>query len=229
MTNKMIDKNYLLALFRHDFSHNFRHKLNLVNLGLACMTITAATAVTSTTTAIAQNATSVIIPNPQNAIASIFNIKGEQVGTATFTQTPLGLQVIVNVEKLTQGEHMIHIHENGKCDAPDFKTSGNHFNPKDDDDVDNEINPMHGAHGSHEKHEGEKHNPAGDLPNIVVKKDGKGNLNALLPRLSLDNKPNSLLKQGGTSILIHAGANGNSTIPNVDYKTRIACGVIKKS
>ncbi|TYQ31230.1 superoxide dismutase family protein [Pseudanabaena sp. UWO310] len=228
MTNKMIHKNHLLALFRH----NFRHKLNIVNLGLACMTITAATAVTSATTAIAQNATSVIIRNPQNAIANIFNIQGEQVGTATFTQTPLGLQVIVNVEKLTQGEHMIHIHENGKCDAPDFKTSGNHFNPKnpkDDDDDDHEINPMHGAHGSHEKHEGEKHNPAGDLPNIVVKKDGKGKLNALLPRLSLDNKPNSLLKQGGTSILIHAGANGNSTIPNVDYKTRIACGVIKKS
>ncbi|MDG3493017.1 MULTISPECIES: superoxide dismutase family protein [Pseudanabaena] len=196
------------------------------------MTITAATAVTSATV-IAQNATSVIIRNPQSAIASIFNIKGEQVGTATFTQTPLGLQVIVNVENLTQGEHMIHIHENGKCDAPDFKTSGNHFNPKNpkDDDDDNEINPMHGNHGAHEnheKHEGEKHNPAGDLPNIVVKKDGKGKLNALLPRLSLDNKPNSLLKQGGTSILIHAGANGNSTIPNVDYKTRIACGVIKK-
>jgi Cu-Zn family superoxide dismutase len=48
-----------------------------------------------------------------------------------------------------------------------------------------------------------------------------------MSKLTLGMGPNSLLKQGGTAIVIHAGANGKSTIPNVDYKTRIACGVVK--
>jgi Cu-Zn family superoxide dismutase len=174
----------------------------------SCITLATATTAAS---AIAQNAT-----------ARIFNIKGEQVGTATFIQTPLGVKVSLEVQNLTKGEHMVHIHENGKCDAPEFKTSGNHFDPKDDDADEHEQ-----MHMMHNKHEESKHKPAGDLPNIVVKQDGKGTLTALLSELSLGTGKNSLLKQGGTSILIHAGANGKSTIPNVDYKTRIACGIIK--
>ncbi len=159
-----------------------------------------------------------------SAISNIFNIKGEQVGTATFTQTPVGVMVALKVKNLTQGQHMVHLHENGKCDAPDFKTSGNHFDPIDMDDEAHEQH-MHHQHES-EKHEEGKHKPAGDLPNIIVNQDGHGSLTAILPSLTLGSGKNSLLKQGGTSILIHAGANGKSTIPNVDYKTRIACGII---
>ncbi len=172
---------------------------------LSYITLTAVTA----TSAIAQSATS-----------RILNIKGVQVGTATFTQTPLGVKVLLEVQNLAKGEHMVHVHENGKCDAPEFKTSGKHFASKDDNEHDH-MQMMHN------KHEESKHKPAGDLPNIVVKQDGKGTLTALLSELSLGTGKNSLLKKGGTSILIHAGANGKSTIPNVDYKTRIACGIIK--
>ncbi len=172
----------------------------------SCITLTM---VTTTASAIAQSATS-----------RILNIKGVQVGTATFTQTPLGVKVSLEVQNLAKGEHMVHIHENGKCDAPEFKTSGNHFAPKDDNEHDH-MQMMHN------KHEESKHKPAGDLPSIIVQQDGKGTLTALLSELSLGLGKNSLLKEGGTSILIHAGANGKSTIPNVDYKTRIACGIIK--
>ncbi len=153
----------------------------------------------------------------QNATARIFNVKGVQVGTATFIQTPLGVKVSLEVQNLTKGTHMMHIHENGKCDAPEFKTSGNHFDRQDDDAQEH----------MHNKHDEAKSKPAGDLPNIMVKLDGKGTLTALLSELSLGSGKNSLLKQGGTSIIIHAGADGKSTIPNVDYKTRIACGIIK--
>ena len=175
---------------------------------LSCVTLTTAT---TTSVAIAQTAKT-------NATSSIFNVKGEQVGTATFTQTPLGVTVSLEVRNLAKGEHMVHVHENGKCDAPDFKTSGNHFAPA-------HMNRDH--EHMHHKHEADKHKPAGDLPNIIVKQDGTGSLTALLPALTLGSGNNSLLKQGDTSILIHAGANGKSTIPNVDYKTRIACGVIQ--
>jgi Cu-Zn family superoxide dismutase len=175
---------------------------------LSCVTLAM---VTTTTVAIAQTA-------KPKAASSIFNVKGEQVGTATFTQTPLGVTVTIEVRNLAKGEHMVHVHENGKCDAPDFKTSGNHFAP---------THMNHDHEHMHHKNESDKHKPAGDLPNIIVKQDGTGSLTALLPALTLGSGKNSLLKQGGTSILIHAGANGKSTIPNVDYKTRIACGVIQ--
>ena len=196
----MNNQNHLPSQFASKFASKFA-------VIFSCITLSTATTAAS---AIAENAT-----------ARIFNVKGAQVGTARFSQTPLGVEVLLEVQNLKKGEHMVHIHEHGKCDAPDFNTSGNHFAPKDDDDHDQM--PM-----LHSKHEESKHKPAGDLPNIVVKQDGRGTLTALLSELSLDSGKNSLLKQGGTSILIHAGANGKSTIPNVDYKTRIACGIIKR-
>ncbi len=191
----------------NNFQSRFSSKFAVL---LSCVTF----ATMGSTVAIAQTAKS-------NATANIFNVKGERVGTATFIQTPLGVKVTLQVQKLALGEHMVHLHENGKCDAPDFKTSGDHFDPADMDDEHHDHMQMQN------KHEVGKHKPAGDLPNIKVKQDGNGSLTALLPELSLGTGKNSLLKQGGTSIIIHAGANGKSTIPNVDYKTRIACGIIK--
>jgi Cu-Zn family superoxide dismutase len=172
-----------------------------------------------------------------SASSQIFNAKGELVGTATFSQSASGVKVTLRVQKLSQGEHMVHLHENGKCEAPDFKSAGNHFDPKRspmDNSHDHGLHHMqnkhhHHIHDKHEemKHGSDQHKPAGDLPNIMVKQDGTGTLTANMSKLTLGMEPNSLLKQGGTAIIIHAGANGKSTIPNVDYKTRIACGVVK--
>lgn len=192
---------------QNNFPSRFTSKLVVL---LSCATIAT---ISTTTVAIAQT-------TKPKASSRIFNVKGELVGTAKFTQTPFGVKVELKVQNLAQGEHMVHLHEQGKCDAPDFQTSGNHFDPE---DMDDDAASTH----LHHKHEEGKHNPAGDLPNIIVKQDGKGTLTALLPKLTLESGKNSLLKHDGTSIIIHAGANGKSTIPNVDYKTRIACGIIK--
>ena len=62
-----------------------------------------------------------------SASSRIFNAKGELVGTATFSQSDSGVKVTLQVQKLSQGEHMVHLHENGKCEAPDFKSAGAHF------------------------------------------------------------------------------------------------------
>lgn len=172
-----------------------------------------------------------------SASSQIFNAKGELVGTAIFTQSTSGVKVTLKVQKLAQGEHMVHLHENGKCEAPDFKSAGNHFDPKRslmDNSHDHRLHHMHNKHHHHThykhedmKHGVDQHQPAGDLPNIMVQQDGTGTLTATLSGLTLGTGHNSLLKKGGTAIIIHAGANGKSTIPNVDYKTRIACGVVK--
>jgi len=149
------------------------------------------------------------------AIAQIKNAKGEVIGMATFSPTPQGLKVNVQVKGLNPGVHMIHLHEFGKCEPPDFMSAGKHFDPES-----SHGKPKHGEHGGRK--------PAGDLPNLQVQKDGTGKLEAILPKLTVGNDNFSVLKQGGTAIVIHAGADGKSNVPGLDYKARIACGVVTK-
>jgi len=47
---------------------------------------------------------------------------------------------------LPPGEHAIHVHETGKCEAP-FKTAGGHLNPN---------KKKHGVLTAEGKHEGQK-------------------------------------------------------------------------
>lgn len=212
----------------HSNKYQFQVKF-ASKLAVFCSSVTIAT-LTSISAAIAET----IKPS---ASSRIFNAKGELVGTATFSQSTSGVKVTLQVQKLSQGEHMVHLHENGKCESPDFKSAGAHFAPKRShinnthDHKQHHMHNKHHHHHIHDKHNEMKqetqHKPAGDLPNIMVQRDGTGTLIATLPELTLGMGQNSLLKQGGTAIIIHAGANGKSTIPNVDYKTRIACGVVK--
>lgn len=144
--------------------------------------------------------------------AVIHNTTGKEVGHATLRAGSDGaVRIDLTVAGLPAGPHAAHIHEVGKCDAPDFKSAGGHFNP--------------GA-----KHHGHK-NPqgwhAGDLPNVVVGKNGKGKLSWDTHDVTLaPNVENSVFHPGGTSIVIHANADDELTDPAGNAGGRIACGVI---
>lgn len=139
--------------------------------------------------------------------------QGEPAGTATLTQKKNGVQMKVSLENIPFGEHGVHIHQHAVCDAPDFKSAGGHFNPED---------KQHGFENPNGHH-------AGDTPgNISVGEDHHGEASWLLTAVSLQpGAADSLLANGGTSIIVHAHADDMKTDPSGNSGNRIACGVIK--
>ena len=150
----------------------------------------------------------------KSAHANIANAQGTQIGTAKITSSGTGVKIEVKVSHLTPGEHGIHIHTVGKCDAPAFTTAGGHFNP---------TSAHHGVHNTLDPHP-----HLGDLMNLVADKKGNGKATFLAEGVSLGDGANSLFHEGGTSLVIHAKADDLMSDPSGNSGDRIACGVIEK-
>jgi superoxide dismutase, Cu-Zn family len=143
------------------------------------------------------------------ASAVLKDASGKEVGSATLTSTPSGTLLNLTLTATPPGVHALHIHAVGKCDPPDFKSAGPHFNP------DQTKHGMMNAEGPH----------AGDLPNLHVPADGKLEVEFLDPGVSLSQEA-ALLDADGSAIVIHAGADDYKTDPAGNAGDRIACGVI---
>ena len=63
------------------------------------------------------------------ASAVLKDASGKEVGAATFTVTPSGVLISLDLTAVPPGEHGFHVHTTGKCEPPDFKSAGPHFNP----------------------------------------------------------------------------------------------------
>ncbi|MGO8733369.1 MAG: superoxide dismutase family protein [Terriglobia bacterium] len=148
----------------------------------------------------------------KKAKAALLNAKGAPVGTATFSEKPNGVQLDLKVSNLSPGLHGFHIHSVGRCEAPDFKSAGPHFNPE---------GKQHGWDNPQGHH-------LGDLQNLDVGSNGKATVRIVVPGVTLGEGPNSLFHEGGASLVIHEKPDDGKTDPAGNAGARIACGVIMR-
>ena len=99
------------------------------------------------------------------ATANLADGTGKPVGTARIEQTGTAMRLVAEVSGLTTGDHGIHLHTTGKCEAPAFASAGGHLNP---------ASHQHGSMNAAGPH-------LGDLPKVTVGADGKGALSFVLP------------------------------------------------
>lgn len=126
---------------------------------------------------------------------------GQGVGTVTIVESASGTTLRLTVKGLPAGVHGVHLHEVGRCDGPDFKSAGAHWNPAGRQH--GHLNPQ----GSH----------VGDLPNFTV---------SSLDVATIDFAVGALDNPQGMSLVVHAKPDDYRTDPSGNSGDRIACAVI---
>jgi superoxide dismutase, Cu-Zn family len=143
-------------------------------------------------------------------VVALKNAQGQTIGTATLSTVPKGVKLVLDIKNLPPGQHSIHIHQFAKCDPPDFKSAGPHFD----------------GSGHDHDHAMPGMAPAGDIPDfsLIVAADGTAHVTTVAPNVTLGTDDHSVFSGGGTALVIHDVASQTSSAA----PPRIACGVISK-
>jgi superoxide dismutase, Cu-Zn family len=154
-------------------------------------------------------------PEVEGAIAELKDAQGQTVGSAILTAiAPQGVKVQVLLNGFTsaaEGDHGIHIHTVGKCEAPGFTTAGGHLNP---------AGKKHGLNSPEGHH-------AGDMPNLKLNGDAGAIYATTVSGVTLDaGAAGSIFDADGSAVVIHAGPDDMVTDPAGNSGARIACGVL---
>lgn len=154
--------------------------------------------------------------NSLRAVAYLLDSLGREVGQVHLTELPgrPGVSFTITVERgATTGQHGIHFHAVGACDAKGaFASAGGHVNP------DGKHHGLFAPDGPH----------AGDLEALTVDSFGRSSFTAITSRITLSPGPNSLLDADGSAVVLHALPDDQRTDPSGSSGARIACGVVTR-
>jgi len=155
--------------------------------------------------------------------ATLSDSAGRPVATASLWQEAGGLVHVEVVSldcgaapcaALAPGNHGLHFHSVGSCVAassPVFSSAGGHYNP---------LGKQHGLDNPGGPH-------AGDAPNLAIGADGRGKASFTTDRITLTAGGTSLFDGDGSALVMHAGADDQTTQPAGNSGGRVACGVMK--
>lgn len=141
---------------------------------------------------------------------NMYNESADLIGTAKLSEQSDGVRVELEVEGLEPGLHGIHVHEMPVCKGSDFKSAGSHYNPE------GEEHGLMNPEGAH----------LGDMPNIEADDDGLVESEVMIDEATLQDGDKSLLRGGGTSLVIHEDQDDGASQPSGKSGARIACGKI---
>lgn len=149
------------------------------------------------------------------SVVLLKNAAGAQVGTASLepVKKGRGVQVHLVLEGLPPGQKAVHFHEKGECEGPKFSSAGSHLAAP------SEQHGFRHARGPH----------SGDLPNVKVGPDGRAEADFVAEKVTLGPGPASLLREGGTALVVHSGPDDYRSQPAGNSGDRIACGVIQRN
>jgi Cu-Zn family superoxide dismutase len=159
-----------------------------------------------------ENVAAAPLPAPRSTW--IVGTSGNSIGQATFTETPSGVLIRLEIlpNTLPPGWHAAHIHQIGDCSdfAAGFMAAGVHEGLV--GDVQHGLMNHHGP-------------DAGDLPNIFTPPSGATSGAELFSsRVTLRRFPTddrfSLLDDNGAALIIHANPDDHQNVPT---GPRIAC------
>jgi Cu-Zn family superoxide dismutase len=148
--------------------------------------------------------------------ASLVSGSGAVIGTVRVFSEPTGVTLRIDANGLPPGIHGVHVHSVARCDAPDFKSAGAHWNP---------TTKQHGRLNPNGWH-------IGDLPNIVVDSaTGRGSMSTVVESLTLQDGLTALLDADGSAIVVHANRDDERTDTGPagpgNSGARVACGVFR--
>jgi Cu-Zn family superoxide dismutase len=150
---------------------------------------------------------------PGGAPMALVNGAGQQIGTVTAYQSGGGVTFRIEAAGLPHGVHGLHVHSAGRCDGPDFKSAGPHWNP---------ANRKHGINNPQGHHDG-------DLSNVTVAANGVLSAAVTLANADLTTPSGvlgALLDSDGAALVLHADADDYATDTSGNSGARIACAIL---